>query len=491
MRLDNGNQTNYLNDCFIPLLFLSYLKTLILQILFLMSDLSPSPLVSHPQTTSSSLQLLVLSNGHGEDAIARSILRELQKQSHPPDICALPLVGEGKAYQQLDIPVIGSVRTMPSGGFIYMDNKQLMRDVRGGLVQLTWKQIQAVRQWVKNQQKLGNQSAILAVGDIVPLLFAWVSGANYAFVGTAKSEYYVRDEVGLLERTKKGSARWENFSGSIYHPWERWLMSRRRCKAVFPRDSLTTQILQSWKNIPAFDLGNPMMDGLEPRFSTQNLYRGDGEHKEMERPLVITLLPGSRSPEAYANWRVIMHVVSELIYRFREPQLVAHTSKTIVFLGAIAPNLDLNTLCQSVENQGWRPYTESPIQIPESHVLTFKQKNVYVMLTQNAYNECLHLGDLAIAMAGTATEQFVGLGKPAITIPGEGPQFNPAFAEAQSRHLGASIILVEKPIDVAKEVGSLLEDPDKFHIASQNGIRRMGKPGAAKRIAECLIQCLG
>ena len=53
-----------------------------------MSDLSPSPLVFDPQTTSSPLQLLVLSNGHGEDVIALSILQELQKQSHPPDICA-------------------------------------------------------------------------------------------------------------------------------------------------------------------------------------------------------------------------------------------------------------------------------------------------------------------------------------------------------------------------------------------------------------------
>ena len=453
-----------------------------------MSDLSPLPLVSDPQTTSSSLQLLVLSNGHGEDVIARSILQELQKQSNPPDIYALPLVGEGKAYQKLDIPLIGSVRTMPSGGFIYMDNKQLIRDVRGGLVQLTWKQIKAVRQWVKEQQKLGQNAAVLAVGDIVPLLFAWVSGANYAFVGTAKSEYYVRDEVGLLERTKKGSARWENFSGSIYHPWERWLMSRPRCKAVFPRDSLTTEILHTWKNIPAFDVGNPMMDGLEPRFPTQNLYRGDGELKEMERPLIVTLLPGSRSPEAYANWEVIMSAVSELMDWFREPELVTHTSKTIIFLGAIAPNLDLNTLRQSLENQGWRSYTESPIQIPDSHILTFKQKNAYVTLTQNAYNECLHLGDLAIAMAGTATEQFVGLGKPAITIPGKGPQFNPAFAEAQSRHLGSSIILVEQPADLTKKICSLLEDPDKFHLIAKNGVRRMGKPGAAKRIAECLLE---
>ena len=66
-------------------------------------------------------QLLVLSNGHGEDLIAVRILQQLQQQENPPDIFALPLVGEGRAYQQLNIPCIGSVRTMPSGGFIYMD----------------------------------------------------------------------------------------------------------------------------------------------------------------------------------------------------------------------------------------------------------------------------------------------------------------------------------------------------------------------------------
>jgi len=40
----------------------------------------------------------------------------------------------------------------------------------------------------------------LSRGDIVPLLFAWLSGATYAFVGTAKSEYYLRDEAGPLPR---------------------------------------------------------------------------------------------------------------------------------------------------------------------------------------------------------------------------------------------------------------------------------------------------
>ncbi|MBW4449258.1 MAG: lipid-A-disaccharide synthase-related protein [Spirirestis rafaelensis WJT71-NPBG6] len=454
-----------------------------------MSDLPSLSLALNSPATTSALRLLVLSNGHGEDVIAVRILQELQQLSNPPDIFALPIVGQGHAYQQLNIPLIGSVRTMPSGGFIYMDGRQLVRDVRGGLLPLTLSQIKAVRAWVNLQRQSGNKSAILAVGDIVPLLFAWASGANYAFIGTAKSEYYVRDEVGLLQRKSK-AARWENFSGSIYHPWERWLMSRPHCKAIFPRDSLTTEILNKW-SIPAFDLGNPMMDGLEPSFPQERLYRGDAEQQEIIRPLIVTLLPGSRPPEAYANWEQIMLAVSSLMGSFAERDYLSHTYRTMVFLGAIASSLDLNILCQSLQSQGWHLHSESPVQISDSKALTFTSQNAYLVLTQQAYNDCLHLGDLAIAMAGTATEQFIGLGKPAIAIPGNGPQYNPVFAEAQSRHLGSSLILVEQAAQVGQVVRSLFNDPDKLQAIAHNGLRRMGKPGAARRIAECLQEKLG
>jgi uncharacterized protein (TIGR03492 family) len=425
---------------------------------------------------SSRLQLLVLSNGHGEDVIAVSIVRELQQQEKPPDIFALPLVGTGSAYQKLGIPCIGAVQTMPSGGFVYMDSKQLIRDVRGGLVQLTRNQIQAVRGWVSSQKKLGNHCAILAVGDIVPLLFAYISGANYAFVGTAKSEYYVRDEVGLLVRKSK-SARWENFSGSIYHPWERWLMSRDRCLAVFPRDGLTTRILQQM-SVPAFDVGNPMMDNLQPRFSPAEFYRSPSQEPETAKPLVITLLPGSRPPEAYANWELIIKAVSAFGANY----------SSLVFLGAIAPGLELSILSATLTFQGWQIATTSPVALPDPDVVVWQKNHAYLLLTQTAYNDCLHRADLAIAMAGTATEQFVGLGKPAIAIPGAGPQYNPAFAEAQSRLLGTSLILVDNPQQVPHVAYSLLQNPERLQIICENGIRRMGKSGAARRIADCLRQ---
>jgi uncharacterized protein (TIGR03492 family) len=103
----------------------------------------------------------------------------------------------------------------------------------------------------------------------------------------------------------------------------------------------------------------------------------------------------------------------------------------------------------------------------------------------------LYQADLAIAMAGTATEQFVGLGKPAIAIPGNGPQFTPTFAEAQGRLLGPSLILVKHPAEVAGAVQSLLRDPDRLQLIAENGWRRMGESGASPRIAECLIKRFG
>ena len=419
------------------------------------------------------MQLLCLSNGHGEDVIAVRILQELQHHPAAPELAALPLVGAGHAYTQLDIPIIGPVQTMPSGGFIYMEGRQLLRDLQGGLLQLLWAQFKAVRRWSKRG------GVILAVGDIVPLLFAWLSGAPYVFVGTAKSEYYVRDEAGLLPNRSF----WETWSGSVYDPLQRWLMTRRRCKAVFPRDKLTTEILQQW-SIPAFDMGNPMMDGIRPENPQPIFFEPDAELKEMQRSLIITLLPGSRAPEAYENWRRIVQATAGFFDTFSE--------RSLLFLGAIYSALSLDRLREILERQGWSqqsPESTVPnLPLNDPTALIFTKRNATLILTQDDYNLCLLKGDCCIAMAGTATEQFVGLGKPAIAIPGSGPQFTPAFAEAQTRLLGPSVILVEQPDKVASIVQQLLRDPDWLQLIAENGSQRMGQPGAAKRIANCLME---
>jgi uncharacterized protein (TIGR03492 family) len=417
------------------------------------------------------MKLLCLSNGHGEDIIALRILQALQQRPSCPDIAALPIVGEGHVYTAHDIPIAGSVRAMPSGGFVYMDGRQLLRDLQGGLLRLTQTQLQTVRAWAKAG------AFILAVGDIVPLLFAWSSGASYAFVGTAKSEYYLRDEKGLLPR-RSWFERLESWSGSVYLPWERWLMQHPRCRAVFPRDRLTALILKRWA-IPTFDVGNPMMDGLDPVGLDFGLNVDTSAETRIDsRSLTFVLLPGSRPPEAYENWQLILQAVATLVPVFQWQKLV--------FLAALAPSLDLAQFQQAATAFGWRSSGVS-----SSHPYqTLSQLHARLLLVPSGFNDCLHQADFAIAMAGTATEQFVGLGKPAFILPGRGPQFTPAFAEAQTRLLGPSVTLVNSPAEIVSAVQTLLQTPDRLQLIAASGRNRMGTSGAADRIADSLITLL-
>lgn len=408
------------------------------------------------------MKLLCLSNGHGEDVIAVRIAEELRQQDSQVEVKALPIVGEGSAYDRSRIPIIAPVKKMPSGGFIYMNPWQLWRDVRDGLISLTLGQLKAVRRWGKEG------GMILAVGDIIPLLLAWLSGSEYAFVGTAKSEYYLQDEAGWLPKTSF----WERRTGSVYLPWERCLMKHKRCRGVFPRDGLTTKVLQQFK-IPAYNLGNPMMDGLIPEVPIV-------EELETQRSLRVLLLPGSRFPEAEHNWELLLDAVDSIIFR--------ETKRRLCFFGAIASHLDLNPFREQLHGRGWSESTTSlstPVQDEEG--LEFQQGVTRLLLTQNAYHSCLLAADLALAMAGTATEQFVGLGKPVITFPGKGPQYTPAFAEAQTRLLGASVILVKKPSQASDVLHELFSDPDRLQLIADNGKSRMGQAGAANRIAKHLL----
>ncbi|MBW4481172.1 MAG: lipid-A-disaccharide synthase-related protein [Tildeniella torsiva UHER 1998/13D] len=405
------------------------------------------------------MKLLCISNGHGEDGIAVRILKQLRQLPGAPTLAALPIVGEGRAYEKAGIAIQGPTQAMPSGGFIYMDRSQLWRDLQGGLVGLTLAQLKTARQWAKSGGK------ILAVGDIVPLAIAWQSGADYFFVGTAKSEYYLRNETG----------RWpsrpplEGWSGSVYVPWERWLMARPRCQGAFVRDQLTADLLQKL-GVPALYPGNPMMDDLDT--SADKLARLTATFPPATARLTLALLPGSRAPEAFDNWQRMVEAIASVMQTFGDRQ--------IRLLAALAPSLNLAAFKDVLLDAGWQPVRgEYP---------TFQRNNGVLVLTTNAFAECLHLSDAAIATAGTATEQAVGLGKPVVTFPGSGPQFTYAFAESQSRLLGQSIILLSQPGETGAALQACLADGPRLQRIAENGRRRMGQPGAAGAIAKALHQ---
>jgi uncharacterized protein (TIGR03492 family) len=424
------------------------------------------------------MKLLCISNGHGEDAIALPVLQELRKLVQPAaEIVALPIVGVGKAYTDNDFSIAGSVKTMPSGGF-NQDIYQTIRDLRGGLFGLTIDQIKTTKDWARSGGK------ILAVGDIVPLFFAWLSGADYAFIGTAKSEYYLRDSQGKVLLSQRNSLEMLT-GGAYYFPWERWLLSNSRCKAMFSRDRLTAEILQQ-HNIPAFDLGNPMTDGVTSDFRQPKFYGSESVKRERSRPLAVTLLPGSRVPEAYVNWAQIIIAANSLIPVYKQ--------RSIVFLAAIDPKLDLAALTPILRAQGWSETTTPDSDLTNFSVdpqaIYYRQDRATIAISTQSYRHFANLGDCAIAMTGTGTEQFISLGKPAFIIPGRGPQFTPAFAEAQTRLLGESVMLVSHARDVGVEIDRLLQQPDKLQSIAKNGLLRMGTPGAGSRIAACLLEML-
>ena len=401
------------------------------------------------------MEILCISNGHGEDIIAARICIELEKLGFKA--IALPLVGVGHAYAKANIPIVEQfTQAMPSGGFVRMDSRQLARDVKSGLVGLTRKQLGFVWKWSRDRRN--GKRLILAVGDIVPLLFAWLpaklGGCDFAFVATAKSEYYWRDRKVCLPDVKKP------FGGSIFYPWERALMNSDRCKAIFVRDLLTAEILNRDFKLPAIYLGNSMMDGLEPK----GIDFGIGKDE-----WVVAILTGSRSPEAYENWMTLM-LCAQVVSR-----TIPHN---VHFLVAIAPDLDLEIIGQSILQKGWLRLDET----------TFKVQNARLILLKEGFGDCLHQCHLGLAMAGTATEQLVGLGKPVITIAGNGPQFTRKFAEEQADLLGCSINLIDKPAQVADVLHEILQDSDYFQEVVRNGEERMGQAGASERIAKYMAE---
>lgn len=73
--------------------------------------------------------------------------------------------------------------------------------------------------------------------------------------------------------------------------------------------------------------------------------------------------------------------------------------------------------------QGWSFRSDT------TNSLEYQLDSSGLLVNFEEFPDCIHFCSVGIAMAGTATEQLVGVGKPVITFPGEGPQFTYSFAE--------------------------------------------------------------
>jgi len=114
----------------------------------------------------------------------------------------------------------------------------------------------------------------------------------------------------------------------------------------------------------------------------------------------------------------------------------------------------------------------------------------------------LNRADLALASAGTASEQAVGLGKPVLQLCGRGPQFTATFAEAQRRLLGSGVscatgkpgrsAVLQATADLAAQQLATLADPEAGprwrHQLAALGAERIGAAGGSAQIATAIME---
>lgn len=391
-------------------------------------------------------RVLFLSNGHGEDLIAAKIIEELTTGGPPLVITALPVVGTGTAYRRREIPLLMEGRDLPSGGFVRLGLRNLLMDLKAGLLALTRQQIQALR------RARESTDLVVCVGDCFLLLLAGPTlGRPLVFLPTAKSDYirpHLRVEIGLM---------------------------RRFCSRIFPRDGLTAASLRA-KGLPAEFLGNVMMDALE--FSGVDLGNPTG--------WTVGLLPGSRQ-DAYLNLEDLARVVAVL------GRVVA--GREVVYLVALAEGLLVSRLAEHLAPLGWR--VEALLPGDEARGIVGRLRygeglnNPELRVVQGKFADVLRASDLVIGLAGTANEQAAGLGKPVVAFPGRGRQFTAGFLRAQKKLLGEAVAAVGRdPAVVAREVERILLDPSRRAAMAAVGRQRMGPPGGARRIAAAIRKLL-
>lgn len=400
-----------------------------------------------------SKRILFISNGHGEDNHTSHVIQTLCQLCPSLDMAAMPIVGEGKAYRNLNIPIIGPTQSMPSGGFFYMKRLYLLKDFQSGLIGLTWRQLQAVLDYAPNCD------LIMATGDFVSQTFAYLTKRPFvSFISCLSALYEGRLRLNPLL--------WHDLNSS-------------RCLAVFTKDPYTAYDLQRQGLTKAQFAGIPALDWLVPAGKDLHL-KPDGK--------AIALLPGSRMPEAARNFCLELQLVVEIAKVMPESGLQ--------FRAALIPDL-MEQLDDIAKSQGWQ-LTQGILTYSLPGNSADKSPIVEVRCYSDAFSDILCYSTLVIGMAGLAVEQAVAIGKPIIQIPGEGPQFTYQFAEAQTRLLGISAQTIgTKPAkteilkQAARRVVETLQDSDYLAKCKENGPERFGPPGASERIARLLLTSLG
>ena len=375
-------------------------------------------------------RVLFVTNGHGEAAIADRIALELDAIEPRTGRDHLALVGESCSTAMDEV---GPRAAMPSGGLIAMGNaRNLVRDLRAGLLSLTCRQVSFLR------RARDRYDVAVAVGDVYALAMTLLTRRPTVFIGSAKS----------VEVAPYGA-----FEARLLH----------RAAVRFVRDQATARALRL-RGLEV-DVANAIVD----LFSTRN--GADVANAVAGFEPALALFPGSRD-SAYGAAAFLLNVTREL----------AERRSALGAVLSVAPGLDASRFASDAQRDGWEVRPGAAPSVP--FVLRRGEREV-VRGWHAPLGPLLEKVLLVLGQAGTANEAAAAAGVPVIAFERAVDQKARWYRQRQRGLLGEALAVVDGDLGKAAQgVIELLDDPARRERMGAIGRARMGPAGGARRVAE-------
>ncbi|RUT31189.1 hypothetical protein EMQ25_10010 [Arsenicitalea aurantiaca] len=365
-------------------------------------------------------RVLILSNGHGEDAIGAELVRRL-----PAGITAeaYPTIGSGAAYQGV-CPIVGPRAVLPSEGS-RVHRGSLRADLRGGAIGRLVAGLRFLRT-LRNRH-----DDIVVVGDSLGIIALWLAGHR---------------EVLFLDVYKTGFGR--------PYGWLEQRLVLRTARHVFSRSPELAAVLNRAGGAASCH-GNVMLDTVPRGNFDASAHRSS--------PHAVTLLPGSRgdAPENFALFAAAL-------------RLLPAAQRPDVFL-ALAGTLDPETLASATGLTFAAGGTGDGLGSLEDEDLLIH------LVRGRALGNLLEASDAALALSGTAAIQAMGSGVPVIGFRGATERHS--RFEAESALFGPGRIAVAPtPEALAGSLSHLLSDPEDRARRAAIGRERVGGTGTLEAV---------
>lgn len=372
-------------------------------------------------------RFLIISNGHGEDAIAAGIAERLQESA---SVEAYPMIGSGKSYDNI-CRIVGPRATLASEGWRNVKGS-VRRDVVNGGLGIIPPALKFIRSAARQYDQ------IVVVGDMTGVLACLLTGIR---------------GITYLDVYKTGAAR-------LYSGLESWVIAKT-CRQVFCRAENLAELLRQ-AGVRASAPGNLMMDTIP-----QGEYDAAARRR---RDLAVALLPGSRALTA-ESFALQVSALRQLPADLRPDVFVAVAGSVNVEDLTRAAGLNRLPLLSS-EPDDLGALTDGALTIN--------------LVRGRAMGNVLATADVVMSQAGTASVQALGLGRPVITFRNARDRQS-RFDDEQRLFGDARVIVEAEPSQISAALKQLLGSPAERQRLGAIGQERIGPPGAIDSVLEAVL----